>query len=79
MNMESPVDFVVFWAPEKDGKIKGGTATAIFLAREMAIPTFNLWQEETQEQWRELVIHYEQRKSRFWKNILGWLERGEMR
>jgi len=78
-DMESPVDFVVYWAPEKGGRVEGGTATAVFLAREMSIPTFNLWQEETREQWREFVRRYNQRKSRFWKNILGWLESGEGR
>ncbi len=43
LNLDSPVHFVLFWAPEKIGKVKGGTATAVNLAREMNIPTYNLW------------------------------------
>ncbi len=43
LHLETPVDFVLFWAPEENGRIQGGTATAVTLAREMKIPTFNLW------------------------------------
>lgn len=41
-HLDDPVDFVLFWAPEKDGKVQGGTATAVHLARKLQIPTFNL-------------------------------------
>lgn len=40
--LDEPVDFVVFWAIERYGRINGGTATAITLARQLEIPTFNL-------------------------------------
>lgn len=29
LNLDSPSTFVVYWAPEKNGKVEGGTATAI--------------------------------------------------
>lgn len=34
--------FVLFWAPEVDGVVSGGTATAVHLARSLNIPTFNM-------------------------------------
>ncbi len=43
LNLDNRVDFVLFWAPEEEGKVKGGTATAVALARKMKIPTYNLW------------------------------------
>ncbi len=75
LDMEFPVDFVLFWAPEKGGIVKGGTATAVSLAREMQIPTFNLWDEAIRETWKELVNVYEQRKRRFWKRVFEWMQR----
>jgi len=54
-NLESPVDFVLFWAPEENGVIKGGTATAVFLAREMKIPSFNLQDKATRERWERFT------------------------
>lgn len=75
VNLDIPVDFVLFWAPEAQGKVEGGTATAVTLAREMKIPTFNLWDEATREQWKELANVHQQRKTFFWKNIFQWLER----
>ncbi len=33
---------LIFWAPEKDGVVKGGTSTAVALARALRINTFNL-------------------------------------
>jgi hypothetical protein len=36
-------DFVVYWAPENTkGVISGGTRIAVYLARSMGIPTYNL-------------------------------------
>ncbi|MEO0804461.1 MAG: hypothetical protein AAFY57_19655 [Cyanobacteria bacterium J06642_2] len=40
--LDRPSEFVVYWAPERDGEIKGGTRTAVMLARSRNIPTFNL-------------------------------------
>ncbi|QPI13936.1 hypothetical protein MYO4S_00180 [Serratia phage 4S] len=42
----SPVDFVLYWAPEVNGKVKGGTAIAVNIARKHRIPTFNLANKE---------------------------------
>lgn len=39
-DLQSPVDAVICWAP--DGKIQGGTATAIRVALKYNIPVFNL-------------------------------------
>lgn len=39
-NLNEPVDFIICWTP--DGKIQGGTATAINLAITNNIPVFNL-------------------------------------
>ena len=42
-NLDYPVDAVVTWVKENpDGTPRGGTATAIKLAREYGIPVFNL-------------------------------------
>ena len=53
-DLRHPVDFVLFWAPEKDGRVDGGTATAVHLARERNIPTFNLWIPEIHVHWIDL-------------------------
>ena len=39
-DLQSPVDAVICWTP--DGKIQGGTATAIRIAMKYNIPVFNL-------------------------------------
>ena len=69
--MKSPVDFVLFWAPEENGVVKGGTATAVFLAREMKIPTFNLREEETLARWLEFAECCEKNRKQFWDNVFG--------
>lgn len=54
MNLEEPVDCVVCWT--KGGKVVGGTATAIKLARSSEIPVFNLASESERSQfeaWRK--------------------------
>lgn len=42
--LDSPSMMVVYWAPEDipNGKVQGGTATAIMIARQNNIPTYNL-------------------------------------
>lgn len=42
-DLHSPSKFVIYWAKEKDNKVKGGTATAVNLAREHNIPTINMY------------------------------------
>ncbi len=50
-----PVDFVLFWAPEKDGIIRDGAATAITFARHLSIPVFNLQDNRVRRQWERFV------------------------
>ena len=47
MDLNTPSKFVVFYAKEYNGIVKGGTATAVNLARSRNIPTFNLYFDET--------------------------------
>lgn len=46
---EQPVDGVVFWAEEQAGRVSGGTAQAIRIARAMGIPTWNLYLQTYEE------------------------------
>lgn len=41
-DLSSPVDCVLFWAIENDGRVKGGTRIAVHIARKHGIPCFNL-------------------------------------
>jgi|GEM_PF-547433 len=45
--LDTSFNCVLFWAEEENGRVRGGTATAAHLAREMEIPTFNLWDTST--------------------------------
>lgn len=42
LNCRNPVDLVLYWAPEKDGKVKGGTRVAVDIARKYKIKCVNL-------------------------------------
>lgn len=43
-------DFVIYYAPENSlGKVKGGTRIAVYLARHLKIPTYNLAIEEQRD------------------------------
>lgn len=53
--LSAPSLFVVFYAPEKNGVVQGGTATAVKLARSKNIPTFNLLTTQTSDILRELA------------------------
>jgi len=54
-NLDNPIDFLLFRAPERKGWVEPGSATAVLIARRMNIPTFNLWQEETLSLWLEAI------------------------
>lgn len=54
-DLDDPVRFIVFWAPERNGVVAGGTAMAVNLARQNGIPTFNLLDQRTREEWIALV------------------------
>ncbi len=73
LHLNDPVDFVLLWAPEESGRVKGGTATAVNLARRMKIPTFNLWDESTYERWKEMIATHQRRQELLWRRILSWL------
>ncbi|ANM46528.1 DprA-like DNA recombination-mediator protein [Morganella phage vB_MmoM_MP1] len=48
--LDKKVDSVIFWAPENSkGVIKGGTRTAVYLARYLGIKTYNLYFPEIME------------------------------
>lgn len=40
--LDNPSKFVIYCADEMDGEVKGGTRTAVVLARQYKIPTFNI-------------------------------------
>lgn len=45
LNLDDPVDCVICWTKvTRGGKVKGGTATAINLARSRGIPVFNMYE-----------------------------------
>ena len=52
-DLKTPSDFVVCWT--KDGAFRGGTATALKIARKNDIPIFNLWIEGDLKKLREFV------------------------
>lgn len=45
---DSPIfsEFVVYWAPEEDGIIEGGTRVAVYVARQFGVDTYNLALED---------------------------------
>lgn len=73
--VDTPADFVLFWAPEHSGVIEGGTATAVRLAREMKIPTFNLWDDATRLQWLALLERHQAKRLRLWQSLREELHR----
>lgn len=54
-NLNDPTSLVVYWAKEKDGEIQGGSATAVNLATNLNIPTFNLLHKEIREKWENSI------------------------
>ncbi|AHY25160.1 DprA-like DNA recombination-mediator protein [Pectobacterium bacteriophage PM2] len=53
VNCDDPVDAVFFWAPEYKGRVKGGTRAAVHLARNLGIPTYNLFNAKVYEAFKE--------------------------
>jgi hypothetical protein len=56
-NLDTPVDFVLFWAQEIPGSIrpKGGTGQAVEMARRKGIPTINLADKNWREQLKAVL------------------------
>ncbi len=67
-HLDVPVDFVIFWAEETYGRVKGGTATAVMLARQRNIPTFNLQDDSTRNAW-EQVINARHQHQNLWSRL----------
>ena len=51
-DLKTPSDFVLFYAEEKNGKVRGGTATAVAIARFYKITTINMYLDD----WRPKVM-----------------------
>lgn len=58
-HLTEPSEFVIFYADEHNGVVKGGTATAVHLARKHNIPTYNIktdnGDEELKRIWHEVI------------------------
>ena len=54
-DLNTPCDEVYFWAPEVCGKVKGGTRTAVNLAKRHGIPTYNLYDYLVECKMREMI------------------------
>jgi hypothetical protein len=56
-DLQSPVDAVICWTP--NGKVVGGTRTALLLAQDAGIPIFNLGrpdQDKVLEEIRQFLL-----------------------
>lgn len=49
-HLNTPSEFVIYWAEENDGNVQGGTRTAVELARYYNIPTYNLYLPKQKKQ-----------------------------
>ncbi|QPI17830.1 hypothetical protein POP12_038 [Pectobacterium phage POP12] len=47
--LDNPTDFVLFWAPEQNFSVQGGTKIAVRVARMFNVPCFNLWRDDVLE------------------------------
>ncbi len=61
-NLDAPVCFVVFWALTQNNKVKGGTATAVTLAQNLSIPTFNLIEPKIKQFFEKLILETKEKK-----------------
>lgn len=58
----SPSEFVIFYAiPYTNGRVKGGTNTAVMLAKSKNIPTYNLYDYKVFEYFIKFVERLEQK------------------
>lgn len=53
-NLNDPVDFIVCWTP--GGKLVGGTAQALRIARDYKIPVFNLAKKQDVDHINECIL-----------------------
>lgn len=52
--IRKPSEFVLYWAPEEKGVVKGGTATAVMLARKVGVVDINMAHPDWQ--WKLTVV-----------------------
>jgi hypothetical protein len=56
-DLKSPSDFLIFWAPtDRNGNIEGGTRTAVALAQEHSMPSYNLANIQVRGKFRERLM-----------------------
>lgn len=55
--LNEPSKFVLYWAPEKNGIVQGGTATAVHLARQHGITTYNLLDEAVRVKMKKFLAN----------------------
>ena len=55
-DLNSPSEFVVFWAEEEAGEVRGGTRTAVELAKQHDIPTYNLFNLKEHQKFNRLML-----------------------
>jgi hypothetical protein len=63
-NLDTPVAFVVFWAPQRGLQVEGGTATAVAIARGARIPVYNLGIERERSAFADRLRTIESSQSR---------------
>lgn len=60
LDLKTPSEFVLFSAPESNGGVvSGGTATAIKMARDAGIPTFNMRNESQRDEFAAWLDEWE--------------------
>lgn len=57
-DLQTPSKMVIYWAPEVDGVVQGGTATAVNLARSIDIPTHNLLYKNNRDNVSAMINKY---------------------
>ena len=61
-DLQTPVSFVVYWAPETNGVVQGGTRLAVYAARDAGIPTENLYIDSVRERALKLIAKAQERE-----------------
>ena len=54
-DLASPSTCVIFYAEPQGTSVKGGTRTAVELAKMYSVPVFNLWDEQVQERMMDFI------------------------
>ena len=57
-DLKTPSSFVVYWAIPAGGSCKGGTRTAVELAKKHNIPTYNLYHKEIRDKFEAMIEKY---------------------